>query len=296
MKKSFAVLYTCFNRKDKTLKALNSLYKAFEQFDGGWTMHIYLTDDGSTDGTSVAVAKQFPDVNILSGNGSMYWAGGMRNSWNKAKDGNYDAYLLLNDDTELKSDLFLKIFRTDDYSIEKNGVSGIYIGVTIDSVTKQQTYGGLVFSNRFLGTARRLPIGDSPQRCELGNANIMWVSKNVMEKIGILAKGYVHGMADYDYSMNASDKGLPVYAMSGVSGICDNDHGNTYEKFIGLSFSKRLKFLYHPVGLDFKSQVYHMKKNFPLRLPVFLAMGYFKVLFPKFYYNWIYTTRTDDRN
>src|SRR5690606_30931651 len=191
-----AVLLTCFNRKEKTISSLSALQVAYENSGKDWQLAIYLTDDGSTDGTSEAVSKQFPEANILKGNGSLYWAGGMRNSWEEAIKGDYDAYLLLNDDTNVSINVFESIFITNDYCKLKYGVEGIYVGTTIDSRTKEVTYGGSIFKNRFLGTIRRVPLNfESPEICELGNANIMWVSKNVVKDIEMLSKGYIHGMA-----------------------------------------------------------------------------------------------------
>lgn len=288
----FAVLLTCFNRREKTLASLTALHAAYKKLGAGWQMAIYLTDDGSTDGTAQAVAEHFPKVNILQGNGSLYWAGGMRNSWKEAIKGNYDAYLLLNDDTNVTQNLFEEINKTNLYSLNQFGVEGIYVGTTIDSKTNKVTYGGSIFKNRFLGTIQRIPLNnEKPETCELGNANIMWVSKQALEKIGPLSEGYVHGMADYDYTMKAVKKGVPVLILPGISGKCINDHGEIYERFIKLGFKERVKFLYNPVGLDFTSQLHHMRKHFPLRFPIFYLVGWFKVLFPKLYFKRLYGSR-----
>tara|TARA_Y100001933_G_C18982911_1_gene557339 strand:- start:85 stop:912 length:828 start_codon:yes stop_codon:yes gene_type:complete len=269
-----------------------ALHKAFQESSNGWDMSIYLTDDGSTDGTSEAVSENFPQVKILKGDGSLYWAGGMRNSWSEALKGNYDAYLLLNDDTNVYPHLFEAVLKTHDYSISNYGVGGVYVGTTIDSNTKKITYGGSVFTHRLLGKIRRVPFNNTiPEECELGNANIMWVSGNVVETIGILSKGYIHGMADYDYTMKAVKSNLPVLVIPGTSGECTNDHGEIYEKFANLKFKERINFLFNPVGLDFKSQLHHMKKHFPIRLPVFYFMGWFKVIFPNIYYKKMYKSR-----
>lgn len=289
---TIAVLLTCFNRKNKTLSALHDLYQAYDESGDSIKMQVYLTDDGSTDGTGDAVREEFPQTNILQGSGTMYWAGGMRNSWNEALKKGYDAYLLLNDDTNLEKDLFSKIIKTDAHCLEKYGTRGIYVGATAERRSKKPTYGGSIFDNRFLGTYSRCPVDEeNPQECELGNANIMWVSKDVVDKIGILSKGYVHGMADFDYTMRAVKAKLPVLILPGISGYCINDHGNTYEKFMKLPLKERIKFLYHPIGLDFKSQLHHMKRHFPIRYPIFYLVGWIKVLFPKQYYNLLYVTR-----
>ena len=189
-------------------------------------------------------------------------------------------------------DLFEKVFETDQYCREEYGTPGIYVGTTADAKTGKVTYGGSLFKNRFLGTMKRIPVDyEMPVACELGNANIMWVSREIVKEIGILSEGYVHGMADYDYTMKAVKNELPALVIPGIVGECINDHGEIYERFMGFSLKERIGFLNNPVGLDFKSQVYHMKRHFPLRLPMFYLMGWFKVLFPKLYFKNIYRSR-----
>lgn len=286
-----AILLTCFNRREKTIKALTALNKAFEQSNNIAQMVIYLTDDGSTDGTSEAVSAKFPEVKILKGTGDLYWAGGMRNSWKEAIKGGYDAYLLLNDDTDVYPNLFDAIQQTHAFSLSNYGIGGVYVGTTIDAETKKVSYGGSVFINRFLATSKRLDPQGKPIPCELGNANIMWVSKNVVDEVGILSEGYVHGLADYDYTLKAVQKNIPSLIMPGVVGECVNDHKDPYQRFFKLPLKERYKMLYNPIGFDFVSQAHHMKKHFPIRYPLFLTAGYFKVVFPKLYYHLLYKNR-----
>jgi GT2 family glycosyltransferase len=280
-----AALYTCFNRKEKTLSSLAHLYAALEKSKRDITLSVYLTDDNSSDGTSEALAEKFPDVQVLKGSGYLYWAGGMRNSWSAARKESYDAYLLLNDDTNVNPELLSKILQTDSYCLKTYSKQGIYIGTTTDSNTQIVTYGGWQLVNSFTAKIKRVPPGDlSPKSCDLGNANIMWVSKSVVDKLGILSEGYIHGMADFDYTLIARKNNIPILVVPGILGVCVNDHSDPYEKFINLPFKRRIKMLYDPVGLDFKSQLHHMKKHFPLRYPIFLLMGWIKTLFPKSYY------------
>ena len=98
-------------------------------------------------------------------------------------------------------------------------------------------------------------------------------------------------MADFDYSLKALRAQIPVLVMPGVMGVCNNDHSNPYQKFMDLPIRNRIKMLYHPVGLDFKSQLYYMRKHFPVRLPIVFVMGWFKVLFPKYYYEKFHRSR-----
>ena len=63
----------------------------------------------------------------------------------------------------------------------------------------------------------------------------MWVPKEVVNKIGPLAEGYVHGVADYDYTLRARKAGLPVLIAPGYLGSCTDDHEWAYKGFEKLS-------------------------------------------------------------
>ncbi|MFS4418798.1 glycosyltransferase family 2 protein [Maribacter sp. 2307ULW6-5] len=279
-----AVLLTCFNRREKTLKALSHLFAAQEKEKDQIALNVYLTDDGCSDGTAEAVAKMYPETKILQGTGDLYWAGGMRNSWQEALKGDHDAYLLLNDDTNMFANTFTDFLSTHKYCLKEFKKGGIYCGATLDGETQNYSYGGHVFTNKFLARyIKVVPNGVNPQSCELGNANIMWVSKNVVDTIGILSDEFVHGLADFDYTLMAKKKNLPVLLAPHYLGNCSNDHTNPYIKFPSLSFKERLKMLYSPLSLDFKSNLAYNRRNFPLRLPIVFLVGYLKVLFPSLY-------------
>ena len=97
-----AVLLTVFNRKKQTILCLDSLFR--QEIPEDYSISVFLTDDGCTDGTTQAVLQQFPSkVNIIQGDGNLFWNRGMWTAWNiAAKEYDYDFYLWLNDDTVLK--------------------------------------------------------------------------------------------------------------------------------------------------------------------------------------------------
>ena len=280
-----AVLLACHNRKDKTISALHALYQAYEEIKDKMELAVYLTDDGSRDGTSEAVGKKFSEVKILQGNGKLYWAGGMINSWVAARKGNYDGYLLLNDDTNVFPNLFKRLIETHHFCIGKYKKAGVYVGSTKDGITNELTYGGSIITNKFLATTKRLNPDKEPQECELGNANVMLVHQNVMEEIGILSDKYIHGLADYDYTLKAKRNNIPVLITPEYLGICTNDHKNPYDTFASISIQERIDTLYNPLILDFKSQLVYNRRHFPFRLPFVFLAGWLKILFPKFYIN-----------
>lgn len=278
-----AVLLTCFNRKEKTLNALENLMQALNTVSKNINLKIYLTDDGSTDGTGDAVKEKYPEATVLQGNGNLFWAGGMRNSWKEALKGNYDAYLLLNDDTNVFTNVFQELLITHEYSLNHFGTPGIYLGSTYDAKTKKISYGGAKLTNKFMFKYHFLTPNGKFQNCELGNANIMLVPKEVVEEIGILSEGYIHGVADYDYTLKAINKNIPVLTTPEYSGTCTDDHSDIYTDFSKKTFSERLALLKNPLALDFKSNFNLMLRHFPLRVPFVLFSAGLKLFFPSFY-------------
>lgn len=290
-----AVLLTCFNRREKTLSCLNSLFEALDDYnnksENKIELYVYLTDDGCTDGTADAVRNNFSDKNItiLKGTGNLYWAGGMRFAWNEAlkKHDEWDFYLLLNDDTDLLDNLFEELLDTHKFCIENYKQSGIYSGITSSKFDhNKMTYGGSIWKNKFLGTSIRLkPIGKL-QMCDMTNANILLIAKCVVDKIGIFWEGYSHGKADYDYSIRARKNNIPVIITANFCGRCDYDHTNPDEiakNVMQMSLTDRKKYFSHPIRSN-KDYLKYIRRNMPIRYPMVYLGRLLNLYLPKLYY------------
>lgn len=297
-----AVLYTCFNRKEKTLASLESCYKALRKNLGevvpeGIEVEVFLTDDGCTDGTPEAIRKQFADktIHILKGTGNMFWAGGMRFAWNEAMNmqKEWDFYLLLNDDTYLLESAFIELINTHLYCINKYGKSGIYSGITCDPINSEMiTYGGVIFVNKLRGVYKKLGKSSIPQMCDMTNANIMLVHKNVVSKIGILNKDYIHGAADFDYTYTARKNDIPVLITANHCGICDFDHMNDNDhknKLCSMTLKDRKKYFSNPItsGKDYELLI---KRTVPLKYPITWIFRKLNLYCPSFYF-WLHNNR-----
>lgn len=285
--KKIAILLTVFNRIDKTLNIFSSLYKAF--VDRDLEYHIYLTDDGSSDNTVLTIKEKFDNrkITFLQGNGSLYWNGGMINSWKAALEHtDYDGYLWLNNDVVLNTNLWEELIETDTYSINHYKKRGIYVGSTCDPNTKKISYGGFDFVSKWTLKDRFIiPDGKNIQSCQCAHGNITYISKEVVEKMGILHEGYIHGGGDHDYTYRAYKAGFPVLVMKNFVGVCENDHKEDgYADFIKMPLKDRIKYMNSPFGFNLHNALLFQKRCFPYRYPMVWLMGYLKVLFPVFYF------------
>ncbi|AYN66679.1 glycosyltransferase family 2 protein [Euzebyella marina] len=276
-----AILITSYNRKDKTSACLKSIYEQLLPL--GVELHIFLTDDNSEDGTSNHIKSNFPKVHLFKGTGELFWAGGMRYTWNKAKVSKPTFYFLLNDDTILKKDAVRTLIDTHKDWLNRREKQAIIIGSTIDDKGKI-SYGGWKLKNKFGPKSKAVYNEISPMPCDLGNANIMLVPKEIEEKIGILSESYTHGIADYDYTLNAKRNGFAVVVAPGVLGSCVDDHGKNW-KPSSSKLSERIQYLYSPKGLAYNEYLTFIKRHFPLHLPSAMLKLWLKTLFPFIYEN-----------
>ena len=272
-----AIIMTAFNRKAKTLESLRKLF--FSKTEGiGFT--VYLTDDGSKDGTSEEVGKLFPQVVLSQGNGSLFWAGGMNLSWKRAvADGGYNGYLWLNDDTVIKNNLWPELLAADEYCKSEYGKGGIYVGSTLDTEGKNLTYGGSVLSSCWRGVFSKLPPDGTFRECDIANGNITYISDDVVKKIGCFYPGYIHG-ADYDYTYWAHGEGFPVLLLRDYVGFCDNDHKPLREILLSKSLKERIKYLYAPNGMQLPTALLFQKRFFPHYMPLLFISYWTKAIFP----------------
>lgn len=276
-----AVLVACFNRKQKTLNFLDSLTNQaiFKELQ----IDIYLVDDGSTDGTSIAVSEKHPSVEILTGDGNLWWVGAMVKAWKYAiAEKNHDLFLLCNDDTVL-FDGALERFISNYINLDKKGV--ILIGSTKDPKTNRWTYGGNVLRNiKHHHYSAVQPDESKFIPCHLGHANFFLADKYTVEKIGIFSSDYVHKNADFDYTLTAYKAGIDVLIAPGYYAWCEFDHGNNSDRGRWLSgkhsLKERIDFLYKPNGLAYTEYLRYVKKHFPSDYFSVFAKLWLKTFFP----------------
>ena len=296
---NIAAILTVFNRRQKTLSCLEHLFAALDAYnsrrdggEGSIRLVVYMTDDGSTDGTADSVKTQFAgrDVHIVQGTGSLFWAGGMRVAWQAAIDDSsmqWDYFLLLNDDTNVMPNVFEELFEADSYGFQKKGVHGISSGITCEPGHPGViTYGGLNFVNKTKGRQYLLQPTGTPQHIDLTHANILMVHKKVVDTIGIFHKGYTHACADNDYSMTAHRHNIPVYSTSHVCGECEHDHDTRREeaqRLIGMTLAERRKYTNSPTHSD-SDYLLFVRRNLPLRYPMTVAVRAIRVYLPWLYY------------
>lgn len=272
-----AVLITCFNRKEKTIKCIQALKQQLDVTDIEYDIH--LTDDGCTDGTADAVLEECPQATIYKG-GNLYWAGGMRLCWNGAiRKGGYDYYLLLNDDTFV-NEYFIPDF-LECHNIEKG--NAIICGNTCDPLTREDTYVFVRLISVF--PYRIIKVGPTgrPEYKGFCGANIMFVSDKIVRKQGTIPSIYVHSIADNDICLRAMRNGFNVVGSSHYCGYCEADHkAPTTSELRAMTMKERWNFTWAPKGMAFKQWLYFQCTFFPWRVPGVIIKALYNILIGKF--------------
>jgi GT2 family glycosyltransferase len=277
---SIAVLLTCFNRRELTLRCLGLL--ASQQTQRPRTLHVILVDDGSTDGTSDAVRKQFPDVQVLAGTGQLYWVGGMRLAFSEALKGAFDFVLFLNDDTTLTPSAIDVLLETA-CALEAKGITAIIAGSTCDAATGKRTYGGELQVKSWLARASRsLPLDPLPDQslpCETMNANCTLIPRRIFCALGNFDAAFTHRFADTDYGFRALKAGFSVYIAPGYIGTCsDNSRTGTWRDH-SVSLRRRWQSLRSmKSGAPFREWFIYCRRHLGPLWPIYVVSPYIKTL------------------
>lgn len=214
-----AVLLTCHNRREKTLGCLASLFR--QGAPKGNILQVYLVDDGSTDGTAAAVRSKYPSVNLIPGDGTLYWNGGMRRAFIAAKKNDPDFFLWLNDDVTLYKDTLIRLLSTCNELFAAGQEAPIVVGTMQDPEILEPSYGGVRHYSRWHPMKYRLvPPTEHPQPCDTFNGNCVLVSRNAAKRVGNLDPAFTHNMGDFDYGLRAGRLGCSCWVAPEFVGLC----------------------------------------------------------------------------
>lgn len=254
-----AVVMTCHNRRDTTIGCLEALRG---QETLGVELTLFVTDDGSTDGTSEAIQDYWPNATILSGT-DLYWAAGMALAERAAVAGNPDYLLWLNDDTVLRPGALDALL-----TLSAQAATAVIVGATADPDTDAPTYGGRVRIDYHPQRFRHLAISMDPQRADTFNGNVVLIPVAVRELVGPIDGEFPHAYADDDYGLRATALGVPIVQAPGVVATCRSNAGPVAPAG---GLGTRWRHLQSPKGLPWRAQARYLRRHGDWRWPLILV-------------------------
>lgn len=274
------VVAACFhNRKQKTVRSTRQIQKVLNSINA--PHYIVLVDDGSTDGTKDELLSVVKNIDVVQGDGSLYWAGGMREAWKQICDRNLDEsdfLLVFNDDIDLDHHAAVKMVSTVLTTVGNR--NKIYVASFVDRHSGELTYGAWSRANKFK------PL--SFQRVSPGcggsmtfNMNFALIPIPIIKKIGFLKPYFIHNDADFEFGLRAHYSGYEIIA-SDIIGYCSRNTTRNTSFDTQLSLVSRYKKLLGVKEQPIKQRLlYSWDLSKPLSPAIFIS-PYVKLLVYRF--------------
>jgi GT2 family glycosyltransferase len=267
-----AVLMTCHNRKEKTLKCISLLFEQ-QGLQEVFLLEVFLVNDASTDGTKEAIKNSFPQVNVCEGDGNLFWNRGMHLAWESASVAiDTDYYLWLNDDTYLQKYAILVMLN------HSNSLEVIVCGATNSKIDAHLTYGG------YINGACVVPNGTF-HLVDYFNGNCVLIPKAVYALVGNVDPRFHHGLGDFDYGLRAGEMGIESYLSPCFIGNCERHSELPVWRNPAYPLRVRLQALYSPLSACSPSDYFFFeKRHHGLFTAIFKTiLTHLRVISPKIY-------------
>ncbi|RZK24658.1 MAG: glycosyltransferase family 2 protein [Hymenobacter sp.] len=266
------IVIPVFNRWHYTRECLESLRQQTSQ-----DFRTVVVDDGSTDETAAALARDYPEVEVVTGDGNLFWTAGVNAGIRRALALGADRVMTMNNDVVAAPDFVAQML-----AAAAQNPTAVLGALEFDADTGEAIYGGerLDFrTNTRHDLLEEVPAG---QRTGLHPVTYLpgrglLIPKAVTDKVGLFdEKRLPHYLADFDYTSVARRAGFPVY--------CNYDAKlSTYPEESGQTLTRKqrsLKGYYQHLfsirgGGNMVNFTHFALKNCPAPyLPYFLLNGY----------------------
>jgi GT2 family glycosyltransferase len=270
------IILTCFNRKEKTIKCMQSIAENNHKLD----MMFIVVDDLSTDGTPDEIKRLFPNAVVVTGTGNLFWNGGMHLGMEYALDNckSADYYVLINDDVNFDAGIFDAMAEKLKTNISVDDKCQVLVGAT-RSDDGGLSYGGIKYAGGKSLKLRFVGPDEQTVDCDTFNANCVFLTKEVFFKAGSTDPHYSHSMGDFDYGFTIKRLGYKIKVFDSFAGWCnDNPTDGTWQDKT-LPVLRRIKLKEGRKGLPFKDWFRYLRKNFGLDVAVIRSITpYLKIL------------------
>ncbi len=262
-------LLACHNRRDRTVRCLELLFaQDVEQVE----LSAVLVDDGSTDGTSDEVRRRFEDVEIVRGDGTLFWARSMAVAEKHAIARRPDYLMWLNDDVVLRSGALRTLLAAS------HPDARIVVGYTVDPATGAPNYGG---ADRVDWHPLRfrlvIPTDGRATTCDTFNGNAVIVPQRIYSAVGGIDGGFAHALADFDYGSRARALGFEIVVAGEAVGECKRDLGPARWRDVSLPLVTRYRLMLGRKGVPVSSAARYLRRHGGMLWPIFIVATYVKV-------------------
>lgn len=274
--KKLTVIMTCFNRKEYTLRCINTLNEAVLP---EWQFEYVVVDDNSTDGTKTAVeelaAAKNLNVAVLSGTGSLFYSGGMRKgiAWAKENFKDSELFMIVNDDVRFDSGAVARMIEAC-----ASGAN-VLVGATKDDDGKF-SYGGIRYVKGI--NYKAVKPEDADRMCDTFNANCVLIPGNIFMKAPNMDEVYNHSLGDFDYGLAIGRMGFSLEVYGEYIGVCNKNKAQGTWNDTSLKRAERFKKKESIKGLPRKEWYHFLKKNFGTKTALIRSVTpYIRILLGK---------------
>lgn len=201
------IVIPVFNRKEYTKACLESLQAQTNQ-----EFKVVIVDDGSTDGTEQMLKEEFPEVDVLRGDGNLFWTAGVNMGIRHALKMGAENIMTMNNDIIVDKGLIENMYRW-----HKEKPAALLGALEMDADTGQPIFGGERLDWKRSKVQQLLDVLPENERKGLHQVTHLpgrglFIPRVVFEKIGLFDEDrFPHYIADYDYTHTARRAGFELY-------------------------------------------------------------------------------------
>jgi len=206
--KRLVVIVLNWNGYDDTAALLPTLARC--RVPEGWSAHVLVVDNGSTDGSAERLCEAFPEIEVLALGENRMFAGGNNAGLTHALEHGADAMMLLNNDTEADPGLYGKLLLALEQDPRAGAAAPLiyhappgdliwYAGGTCAPALGHSAHRGLREKDR--GQYREIESTGYLTGC------CLLAPREVWEKVGLLDPRYYIYAEDADWSLRARTAG-----------------------------------------------------------------------------------------
>lgn len=279
------VTFPVHNRREITLQCLRSLSKINRE---NLDIHIVVVDDGSSDGTTEAIEKEFPEVEVVQGDGNLWFTEGTNVGVRALLKRDLDYVLTMNDDQVFDSGFLQYMIETAETNPRSVVGSLLLLWDTPHKLFQvspewKTFYGG--WHHSIHQTIWTIP--DKAWKVDLIVGNCVLFPKAAIDECGLMNSKKYPNFGDAEYTPRLKRNGWTLLIEPRARVFCQPN--NVPAKVSKMSFKQKFKALVIDLGHihNLRRRFYANVEGAPSKLKGLTAFGVFflRTIFKRNYEN-----------